>query len=396
LYIFNSTANSINKWGFKRQGGFRNKFIVECLEDLHSQLKKYDTGLRVEIGNPIEILKDYIEEYSVSTIYIDKEDTYEELLIEDFLYAQKNLETITEYTKTLIHPNNLPFPEFKLPNSFTPFRKQIEDRFKIIESLGLVNMLPSIPGNFVKELGITTEFLENLEISEPDIRTAHNLLGGETEALKRLEFYTFETQALSEYKETRNGLIGERYSSKLSSYLALGCITPTQVYEKVKQYENEFGANESTYWLVFELLWRDYFRYVARKWGNKIFQSTGIQNGKTYPTKFDKKIFKKWINGETGDDFVDAAMIELSLTGYLSNRMRQNVASYFAKTLQLDWRAGAAWFENRLIDYDVCSNYGNWLYLAGVGNDPRDRTFNSNRQAEMYDPDGEYRAYWLG
>ena len=88
-------------------------------------------------------------------------------------------------------------------------------------------------------------------------------------------------------------------------------------------------------------------------------------------------------------------MIELKNTGWMSNRGRQNVASYFSKIQKLDWRIGAAYFESLLIDYDVHSNYGNWMYLAGVGNDPRDREFNINRQADIYDKDYKFRNNWL-
>ena len=88
-------------------------------------------------------------------------------------------------------------------------------------------------------------------------------------------------------------------------------------------------------------------------------------------------------------------MIELKNTGWMSNRGRQNVASFFAKTLKIDWRIGAAYFESMLLDYDVHSNYGNWMYVSGVGNDPRDRTFNLKRQAEMYDGDKLFRNHWL-
>jgi len=88
-------------------------------------------------------------------------------------------------------------------------------------------------------------------------------------------------------------------------------------------------------------------------------------------------------------------MIELKETGWMSNRGRQNVASFFAKDLELDWRIGAAYFEAMLIDYDVHSNYGNWMYVSGVGNDPRDRKFNVDLQAERYDTDGRYRKLWL-
>ena len=90
-------------------------------------------------------------------------------------------------------------------------------------------------------------------------------------------------------------------------------------------------------------------------------------------------------------------MRELFLTGYLSNRMRQIVASYLIYDLECDWRKGAQWFESQLIDYDVYSNQGNWLYIAGHGTDPRGgRAFNVSKQAQEYDADGEYRRRWAG
>jgi len=106
--------------------------------------------------------------------------------------------------------------------------------------------------------------------------------------------------------------------------------------------------------------------------------------------------FEDWTRGKTGNAFIDANMIELRKTGFMSNRGRQNAASFLINDLQIDWLWGAEWFESLLIDYDVASNYGNWTYLAGNGADPRgQRYFNTQKQAELYDPDGAYRAFWL-
>lgn len=108
-----------------------------------------------------------------------------------------------------------------------------------------------------------------------------------------------------------------------------------------------------------------------------------------------RAIFEQWASGQTGKPFVDANMHELNATGFMSNRGRQNVASYLVHDLGLDWRLGAAYFESLLIDYDVCSNWGNWNYVAGVGNDPREnRYFNIERQASMYDPQGKFVKVW--
>ena len=124
------------------------------------------------------------------------------------------------------------------------------------------------------------------------------------------------------------------------------------------------------------------------------FKIDGILE-KKYVWKSEEKLVQKWIHGQTNAPFVNANMIELKATGFMSNRGRQNVASYFAKELLLDWRIGAAYFESMLIDYDVHSNYGNWLYISGVGNDPRDRKFNIEFQAERYDPNNQYQNKWL-
>ena len=178
--------------------------------------------------------------------------------------------------------------------------------------------------------------------------------------------------------------------------MGLGCLSPREIYYELKKYESEFSANESTYWLEFELLWRDYFRFMLKKYSNKFFQQAGLKINTDIFYKHNDEILLTWINGQTGVDFIDANMRELKYTGYMSNRGRQNVTSYLCNNLKLDWRYGAAYFEQQLIDYDVCSNWGNWAYLAGVGNDPRgNRIFNIEKQAEDYDKHKNYRKLWL-
>jgi len=189
-------------------------------------------------------------------------------------------------------------------------------------------------------------------------------------------------------------LVGADFSSKFSPWLANGSISARTIYWKVKQFEKEHYKNQSTYWLIFELIWRDYFKYISLKHETHIFKIGGILN-KNYQWNTNKALVQKWINGETQSAFVNANMIELKKTGWMSNRGRQNVASFFAKDLKLDWRIGAAYFESLLIDYDVHSNYGNWMYVSGVGNDPRDRKFNVALQAERYDGLGKFQKLWL-
>jgi deoxyribodipyrimidine photo-lyase len=219
--------------------------------------------------------------------------------------------------------------------------------------------------------------------------------GGETAGLDRLKNYIWEQDCLKNYKETRNGMLGENYSSKFSPWLALGCLSPRLIYNTVQTYEKERVKNDSTYWLIFELLWRDYFKFIALKHGNKIFYPQGLQ-GISIPWKYNPKQFEQWQRGITGFPLVDANMRELLTTGFMSNRGRQNVASFLTKNLGINWQRGAEWFESLLIDYDVCSNWGNWNYNAGVGNDARGfRYFNILKQSQDYDPNGDYIKHWL-
>merc|ERR1712146_497896 len=195
--------------------------------------------------------------------------------------------------------------------------------------------------------------------------------------------------------DTRNGLVGGDYSSKFSPWLAHGNLTARWIYHEVKRYEQERTENTSTYCLIFELLWRDYFRFVALQHGTAIFKPGGVQH-KDVPCRHSPADFEAWQNGQTGFPFVDANMRELAKTGFMSNRGRQNVASFLTKDLQIDWRLGAEWFETLLLDHDPCSNYGNWNYAAGVGNDPRQgRHFNVIKQAKTYDPTAEYVHLWV-
>lgn len=190
-------------------------------------------------------------------------------------------------------------------------------------------------------------------------------------------------------------MLGANYSSKLSAWLANGSVSARKIYWEVKQFEKEIITNESTYWLIFELIWRDYFKYTSLKHGNKIFRLSGILN-KELDWGNDDQLLQKWITGETSQSFVNANMKEIAATGFMSNRGRQNVASFWSKEIKQDWRIGAAYFESMLIDYDVHSNWGNWMYNSGVGNDPRDRKFNIKSQAERYDPDQKYQQMWIG
>ena len=394
VYFLDPRLFEVNKYGFKKTEKFRAKFLLETLRDLKNRLAEKNISLLIFHDLPENIFPKLISDYNIDKVYLQKEWTKDEVRVNEILkYLIPNIDFIEVYDRFLFHPDDIPYNDFnKIPEVFTEFRKKCEKESKIrpcveIASRTLDNLMEtsnSIPS--LEDLG--------LESFKLDKNSAFPFRGGETAALKRMENYFFETENLSEYKKTRNGLIGESYSSKFSAWLANGSISARTIYWEIQNYEREVCKNEDTYWLVFELIWRDYFKYISLKHGEKIFKLDGIL-GKQYEWKFNDKALRQWINGNTREPFVNANMIELQRTGFMSNRGRQNVASYWAKEWEQDWRVAAAYFESMLIDYDVHSNYGNWMYNAGVGNDPRDRKFNIQRQAEMYDANGKYQRLWL-
>jgi deoxyribodipyrimidine photo-lyase len=366
------------------------------LIDLDHQLRLKGSGLIVLKGKPEQEILKLVHEYQVKKVFTKKEVAPEELIIQnrvknELVKANCGFETIE--TNTLYHPNDLPFQLNEIPDIFTNFRKKIEQESSV---RGLFETPSKIKSPKTDHLN--TEIFNDWEAKNnaPDKRAAIYFKGGETEALKRLSSYLFDTKNILTYKQTRNGMVGNAYSSKLSAWLSLGCISPRHVYTEIKKFEKQFEANESTYWLIFELIWRDYFYFLMNKFGTKFFKLNGIKNKTVANKNHDSNLFETWKNGHTGNDFIDANMIELKLTGFMSNRGRQNVASYLCHDLKLDWRMGATYFEHQLIDYDVCSNWGNWAYLAGVGNDPRpNRKFNIDKQANDYDADKTFRNLWL-
>lgn len=382
-------------WHFNlpKTGSHRLKFLLESVSDLRNTLRLKGSNLIVRVGKPEVIVPELVKTLSdVQNLVFHEEVTYEELKVEKAL-KHCGIDVKTFWGHTLYHKSDLSFSVNNLPDVYTQFRKSVEAKCPVRKVINVDEVKPVPEG--LEEGQIPT--MEDLGVkSVPvDPRIALNFKGGETVALDRLNHYLWETDSVATYKETRNGMIGADYSTKFSTWLTHGCISPRKIFWEIKQYEQERTANQSTYWVIFELLWRDYFRYVALKYGNQIFYEGGVQN-KRIPWKQDKAMFEAWKDGRTGVPYVDANMREMAATGFMSNRGRQNVASFLTKDLKLDWRMGAEWFESQLIDHDVTSNYGNWLYSAGIGNDPReDRKFNMVKQGLDYDHDGEYVRLWV-
>ena len=395
-YFFDPRYFDFDEFGFKRTERYRAKFLIETVEALRENLKKLNTPFFVFHGFPEVVLPDLVREHEINNIFLQKEWTRDENEVLE--KTKKGLPAKTKffenYDQFLFHPEDIPYTDFNsIPEIFTNFRKKCEKYCKVRPFEEKPSPLPE-SNLFDTKTKLPTLPQLGLQEFEVDTRTAFPFQGGENQGLKRIEKYFWETKKLGYYKRTRNGLIGKDYSSKLSAWLANGSISAKTVYWQVKRFEKEIIKNQDTYWLIFELIWRDYFKYISLKHGDKIFHLSGILN-KEYDWKTSEATKNKWIAGTTEEPFVNANMKEIAKTGWMSNRGRQNVASFWAKELKQDWRIGAAYFESMLIDYDVHSNWGNWMYQSGVGNDPRDRKFNIKRQAGIYDAGGEFQNLWL-
>jgi deoxyribodipyrimidine photo-lyase len=397
VYVFEDSLYTSNIFGFKKVDSYRAQFILQAVQNLKDNLQKINGNLFIAYGSTATIISNLVKEHNATHIfYNDEYATEEEADVYDVKSkCNKNINFIGVETQTLIDTDNLPFAINQIPEVFTAFRNKIEKYSTVpfaedaptnITICTTVTNWGSLPT--LAQLGLEPKLVHN--------QAAFAEQGGESAALAFLKKYIWEQKLPATYFDTRNGLLGTAYSTKLSAWLACGCISARYIWQEVQKFEQAVVKNKSTYWIFFELLWRDFFRLQFLKNNKQYFLLQGARPDKAVSKTYNKLWLDNWINGTTGNDFVDANMRELKHTGFMSNRGRQNVASYFVHDLKLDWRYGAAYFESILIDYDVYSNYGNWCYVAGVGNDPRqDRYFNTQSQAERYDPQAIYRNMWL-
>ncbi len=384
IAIKTASYQATTKWGFERVSSHRQKFENESLLDLKTELQRLGSDLFVVNGEPSNVFANFAAVFKDLEVYCQQIEAPEEK--EEILKIKKEGISVHNFWQSsMLDPSSLPFALDAMPDVFTHFRKEIEaSKLRFASPRRMPGKIPPLP---------TNPPLEKCTINDLSLRASQFFKGGSQYAKLHVDQY-FERRLPDTYKQTRNQLEGMDFSSKFSPWLATGCISARSIAQRINAYEEAYGANEGTYWLWFEMLWRDYFEFLAFKYGTRLFHGNGLTQIKS--NSFDSVQFDQWRTGQTKSPFVNAGMTELAETGFLSNRMRQIVASYWVYDMHGDWQAGAAWFESQLIDYDVYSNQGNWLYIAGKGTDPRGgRPFNVLKQQETYDPDGKYRAHWL-
>lgn len=351
----------------------RVTFIHQELESIHKQLSALNSGLSVYHGKPIDIFRNLTNEFKIDTVYTNHD--YEP-------YALKRDEEISEF----LNSQNINFKTFKDQVVFekdeivkqdgnpyvvyTPYSRKWLEAFNNSEN----KHYPSEENlnSLVKDKSFPFLSLNDIGFSESKIKVAS---------------YKVSTEIIDNYEETRN-YPSKDATSKLGTHLRFGTVSVRKMVEKASKSDNITFLKE--------LIWREFFMQIL--WH---FPTTPK---KAFKSKYDRiqwrnneDDFKAWCKGETGYPLVDAGMRELNLTGFMHNRVRMLVGSFLCKHLLIDWKWGEAYFAEKLHDYEMASNVGNWQWVAGSGVDasPYFRIFNPTTQIKKFDKDLSYIKKWV-
>jgi len=392
VYVFDERKFRDNTdFGFPKSGDHRRRFVLESIKDLRTQLQALGSNLIIRLGKPEDELAALAKKLHTKWVFCNRERTRDEVLVQDRL--EQNLWSIGQeirYTrgKMLYYTRDLPFPVTHTPDTFSAFRKEVVDITPVRAPLPRPETL-----NAITEVD-AGEMLSLKELAGRSI-TATNpnslFVGGEKTAQLRLEYLLRDD--LTSYTDEHKLL---DHSSLISPWISSGCISPKRVYAnlqaKISQDRNCCASAEI---IKQGLLRRDFLRLMGKKHTNKIFLRGGIRSEINHALKDDRTALNKWIEGRTAKPLINAFMKELSATGYLSTKGRQISAIYLVHAMGVNWQMGASYFESVLIDYDPCSNYGNWNRVADVDLDDRKLThYNLAAQVRKYDPEAEYIRKW--
>ncbi|CAM4326298.1 cryptochrome/photolyase family protein [Zobellia nedashkovskayae] len=354
----------------------RVTFIFENLQKMRDTLQKENhSSIAIYHGKTASIFKNLLEEYNIDTVYTNHD--YEP-------YAKKRDEEI----KNLLEKNDISFNTFKDQVIFekddilkadgtpyivyTPFKNKWKEHFNPEEHLN-IHYTSQYRDNLIQN-----SRLPNLSLSD---------MGFKTSSLK-VSDYTVTPTLIDNYEDTRNYPAIENGTSLLGPHLRFGTVSVRKMMKKAIAEKNE------VFWS--ELIWREFFMQILWHFPRTVNEA--------FKKKYDRiswrnneDEFEKWKNGNTGYMLVDAGMRELNETGRMHNRVRMLVASFLCKHLLIDWRWGEAYFAEKLLDYEMSSNVGNWQWAAGSGVDaaPYFRIFNPMTQVDKFDKEKKYISKWV-
>ena len=352
----------------------RITFIYETLQKMRTKLEdKNNSSIAMFHGEPATIYKNLLEKYNIDTVFTNRD--YEP-------YAKDRDDKIQQ----LLNDNNIKFKTFKdqvifeqnevtkkdgLPYVvYTPYMKVWKEQFK----------------THTLDFYYTSSFLKNL-IQDKELPNLSLSDIGFTKSNQKIKKHIVTPALIQNYEDTRN-FPAQDSTSKLGPHLRFGTVSIRKMIEKAITEKNEI------FWQ--ELIWREFFMQIL--WH---FPHTSKNSFKAKYDRIDwrnnEAEFLKWCNGQTGYPLVDAGMRQLNETGFMHNRIRMLVGSFLCKHLLIDWRWGEAYFAEKLHDYEMASNIGNWQWVAGSGVDaaPYFRIFNPTTQIKKFDNDLAYIKKWV-
>jgi deoxyribodipyrimidine photo-lyase len=352
----------------------RLTFIHETLQKMRAKLEdKNESSIALFHGNPIEVFKDLLVKYKIHTVFTnrdyepyakERDDKIEQILTEN------NIEFKTFKDQVIFEKNEVTKKDGLPYVVYTPFMKVWKEQFKTH------NLDFYYTSSFLNNL-LQNKRLPNLSLEDLGFTQAH----------QKIENHSVTPVLIQNYEETRNFPALDS-TSKLGPHLRFGTVSIRKMIEKAITEKNEI------FWQ--ELIWREFFMQIL--WH---FPHT---SKRSFKSKYDRiewrnneDEFKKWCDGETGYPLVDAGMRQLNQTGFMHNRIRMLVGSFLCKHLLIDWRWGEAYFAEKLHDYEMASNIGNWQWVAGSGVDaaPYFRIFNPTTQIKKFDKELAYINKWV-
>lgn len=354
----------------------RVTFIHDTLQTMRNELQKeHNSSLAMYYGKPMDILKNLTEEYEVMSLYTNRD--YEP-------YAKERDEKVSEF----LNEKNIEFKTFKDQVIFekseivkgdgdpyvvyTPYKNKWQEQFDADQDL---------------KIHYTSQYLSNLISNSRLPNLSLNDIGFKKSSIE-IPDYDVTPTLIDNYEDTRNFPAKENGTSHLGPHLRFGTVSVRKMMKKA------LAENNKVFWS--ELIWREFFMTILYHFPHTVDNA--------FRAKYDRiewrnneAEFEKWKKGETGYLLVDAGMRQLNATGYMHNRVRMLVASFLCKHLLIDWRWGETYFAEKLMDYEMSSNVGNWQWAAGSGVDaaPYFRIFNPMTQVDKFDKDKKYIKTWI-
>ena len=349
----------------------RVDFIVQALQTLNSFLKSKNKGIKIFKGKPLEIYKKLTENYEIEAVYSNED--YEPYAIKrdqeiaDFL-ASKNIAFHQFKDQVIFHKDEIVKADKKPYTVYTPYSKLWLNEFQKIDLQGFpsekkLDNLLDIPFEELK--------IEDIGFQKTDLA---------------FEVPEADLHIIKTYEETRN-FPAVKGTTQLGVHLRFGTISVRKLAKIAKE-------NNLTF--LKELIWREFFMQILYHFP-KVVNHSFKSKYDAIPWENNPEFLEKWKAGKTGFPIVDAGMRELNTTGFMHNRVRMITASFLIKHLLTDWRIGEAYFAEKLMDYDLSANNGNWQWCASSGCDaaPYFRIFNPDEQQKKFDPDFKYIKKWI-